>query len=532
MPIPLILGAAAIGAGLLGLGAHADAKEKNERAEDRAYDAQELINSAKRSLEKAQKKTEESLLNLGYSKKEVLETSMKQFLIAYDRIKHIELSDSVGLDEIKNFTIEKQDTLQIKEMSDIYEAKFASGVAGAATGTAIVLATSGSVAALTTAASSLSLAGSCLAIGEASSAAFFAGSALSVAAAPLAAIAAPIALFTGISASSRADENLSKANAMYAEAELAAEKMYTSRTLCYAIVDRSDMFTNLLNQLNDMFTYCAGMLDGMTRAKMGFFSSYVDARKFTKDELKLVAVTRALAGAIKAVIDAPILNSDGQLSDESEEVYDMTSDKMIKFDNTVNEIKNCNFNVKPIEATTATLSVSNASTGSSVRNIFALVSGIAGYFLFQGFAMKSTLLGLMVGLIITLSIMQGNTINKFFRFINKLCSVVLAIDFIMLFVKACPLFMSSISVKNVIIDIVVVFLSFVLAALTASKDMSKISNFRKTMCKLFRCIMFFAVGLVLFAGLSAISFIPHTLIVVVVTIIYGFVAISTSFMDN
>lgn len=130
MPIPAILaGLAATGAAALGIGAQIDAKETNERAQALAEDAQSLYDRSKRSLEQAQGKTEKSLLALGNSKKEVLETSINQFLIAYDRIKNIELIESVGLNEIKNFAIEKQDTLQLREMSNIYQSTFSSGAA-------------------------------------------------------------------------------------------------------------------------------------------------------------------------------------------------------------------------------------------------------------------------------------------------------------------------------------------------------------------------------------------------------------------
>ena len=92
MPLPAILaGLAAIGSAVVGINAHADAKETNEQAQFIANDAQNLYNSAKSSLEQAQCKTEKSLLTLGNSKKKVLETSINQFLISYERIKNIEI---------------------------------------------------------------------------------------------------------------------------------------------------------------------------------------------------------------------------------------------------------------------------------------------------------------------------------------------------------------------------------------------------------------------------------------------------------
>lgn len=57
------------GIALLGVGAHADAKETNERAQMVASNAQALYNNAKMSLEATKSATEQSLLKLGNSKK-------------------------------------------------------------------------------------------------------------------------------------------------------------------------------------------------------------------------------------------------------------------------------------------------------------------------------------------------------------------------------------------------------------------------------------------------------------------------------
>lgn len=339
MPIPILLAGLGVGAALLGAGGHLSAKETNEKAQRISEEAESMYNDAKESLEIAQGRTEEALLKLGYAKKEVLETSIAQFLIAYERIKNIQLSESIGLDEIKNFTLEKQDALQLREMSDIYQATFSSGVAGAATGAVITLAASGSLPVVT---GVLSTAGSALMAGEIGMAAGLAGSALSFGAAmtPLAAIAAPALLFSGISSSIKADENLEKANAMYAEAEVACEQMKTSEVLCEAIVDRSEMFDSLLKELNYMFAKCTVLLDNVTKKKMGFFKNkVVDANTFSEEELKLVAVTRALAGAVKAVIDTPILDENGALSEEAEQKCNEMITCLPEFQRKVEEVE-------------------------------------------------------------------------------------------------------------------------------------------------------------------------------------------------
>ena len=75
-------------------------------------------------MEVAQGKTEKSLLKLGYSKKEVLDTSIAQFLKAYERIKDVKLSESVGLNEMAKLTIDHQDAIELREMSNIYKSTF------------------------------------------------------------------------------------------------------------------------------------------------------------------------------------------------------------------------------------------------------------------------------------------------------------------------------------------------------------------------------------------------------------------------
>jgi len=348
MPIPFLLAGLGIAAGVLGAGGHLSAQETNERAQNMAENAKDLYNSAKASLEKAQNDTEESLLKLGYSKKKTLECSMKQFLDSYDKIKHIEMKESVGLSELTNFTIDQQDEIQLREMTDIYASSVKSGATGAAAGAIVALAASGSLTLVT---SELALAGSLLTLGEVGAAAGIAGSALSFGAAmtPLAAVAAPVVLFTGISASMKADENLEKAQAMYAEAEEAAEKMKVSETLCRAIGERSEMFDDVLCKLDQMFSECSSLLAGVVRKKEGrIFKKKLTSADFSEADLKLIATTRALAGAVKAVIDTPILTNEGMVSDESQEIYNQTAYKLPDFNQAVEEVKSTNYNAKPV----------------------------------------------------------------------------------------------------------------------------------------------------------------------------------------
>ena len=380
MPLPFIIAGLA---GIIGAGGHMAAKETNEKAQRISQSAQELYNEAKRSLEQEQNKTEKSLLKLGYAKKNVLDSSMRQFLKSYDKIKQVQVNQAVNLDELSKFTFDQQGAIEIRQMTDIYADSIKSGATGAAAGAVVALAASGSLSIVT---GSLATAGSALLAGEVTAAAGIAGSALSFGAAmtPLAAVAAPVVLFTGISASMKADENLEKANAMYAEAEAASEKMKVSETLCIGITKKADMFDELLENLNKMFSECSGLLAGVLKKKEGkVFKKKLNSQDFSEEEIKLIAVTRALAGAVKSVIDTPILSQDGNISEESTDIYDHTVEKLPDFHTAVDEVQYIDYQVKPIQAKVPKTTMTHAKSAASgptilsnTRNIIAIILGV------------------------------------------------------------------------------------------------------------------------------------------------------------
>ncbi|MBR2207934.1 MAG: hypothetical protein IJ859_03900 [Synergistaceae bacterium] len=288
MALPLLVGAAALG--LLGAAGHSVAKETNEKAQRIANEAQGIYNKAKSSLESAKNNAMSSARKLDEHKKEVLQNSMARFLKSFDRVKHIQLDDTPGLEEIKKFSIKPADALQLRNMTEI-DGNFGSGTAGIATGVALT-----------------SLAG----LGA------FTLPGLSI-------IAGPVVFFTAFSASTKADENLEKAQTMYAEAEAAVSKMKTSETLCNAIKKRSEMFDTLLQDCNEYFAMATAKLEEVISKRAGFLgamsSKPIPAEKFTKEDKDIMAVAFSLAGTVKAVIYTPILSKNGNLEESSERKY-------------------------------------------------------------------------------------------------------------------------------------------------------------------------------------------------------------------
>lgn len=321
MPLPFLLVGAAAAAGI---GTHINAKKKNEEAQNLINSAERLYNNTKKILDIAKNKTEISLVGLEISKKKVLQSSMKQFLKAYSRVKKVQIKESEGLEELSKFSLTPSDIVQIQNMTNIYESNLKVGTIGAATGVALTALTTTTLA------------------GAAGFASFLS---------PVAAVAAPALLFTGISASIKAEENLEKARVMYSETSIAVEKMKTAETMCNAITKRTEMFDDLLFSLNKIFAECARYMDSVTRSKVGLFKGWnIKPEKINEQEMKLIAITRALAGAVKAIIDTPVLGASGDLDSTSYDKYNEIKGQLQNFTLISNEVKSVNYGVKMLPA--------------------------------------------------------------------------------------------------------------------------------------------------------------------------------------
>lgn len=326
MPLLTLLGgAAALAAGVLGVGGHLDAQDKNEEAEKTRQMAQSYYDAAKDLLDHTREETQEALVNLGTTKQTVLENSMERFIRSFEKTKEIQMELSDGIDELENFRFSSDDAMEIQKLDSAYTSAISTDAVDTAAGAALLLAAGGSLPVL---AEGASLAGTMLSIGEVGTAASIAGSAVGAAFAPLAAVAAPVVLFTGFTASMKADENLEKAQVMMSQAGEAVDKMETSRILCESITEKAKMFNGLINQLNEMFDECSRMMEQMVDRRESERRKYknkkLQSKDFTKDEKRLMAVTGALAKAMKAAIDTPMLKNDGSsgLTEEAESGFE------------------------------------------------------------------------------------------------------------------------------------------------------------------------------------------------------------------
>lgn len=327
MPIPFLIPAALAA---IGIKSHMSAKEKNEKAQKTVDMAKSIYNNEKYQLERVQEETAKILSSYGETKNNIYNGTISHFVKSYEKIKDIRFNKIDDLGEISKFMIDDQGKLELVEMTNIYNSTLASAGVGATSGAMLALAVNGSLPLVT---GTLSLAGTALTFGEFGTALSLAGSSLSLGATltPFSAIAAPVVLFTGFTSNMKANENLEKAIKLYTDAEVAVEQMKNSIVLCESICIKTKMFNELLLELNTFLAACNDTLDRMISKKSINKNGKINLSKLTKKDFELIAVTRSLAGAIKTVLDTPILDDEGKLSQTVESTYEAIGGKLSDF---------------------------------------------------------------------------------------------------------------------------------------------------------------------------------------------------------
>ena len=125
MPLPLLfIGAIAL-AGAFGAGKSIKAGVDMKDAKDTNALASETIEKAKNKIDFCRKNCGKAFNDLGKNKIRILDRSIKPFIAEFEKLNHIELEESAGLNELQNLIL---DTASFEELKELQAA--ASSIAG------------------------------------------------------------------------------------------------------------------------------------------------------------------------------------------------------------------------------------------------------------------------------------------------------------------------------------------------------------------------------------------------------------------
>lgn len=330
MPIPFLFIAAGVGTGLLGVGKGIKAGIDQKEASDTNQASEYTVEHAKERVDECRKNCGKAIDDLGKRKVSVLDGSIKTFITEFEKLSHVELSESSGLNELQKIVLDKKSFSDLKDLQGIASSLAGGLASGVMAGALTAFGAYGAAGTLATASTGTAIASLSGAAATNATLAFFGGGSLAAGGLGMAGgaavlgglVAGPALAVLGFVAGAKASKNLEEANANWAKAKEFEEEMKTAADLCNGIRKRSAMFNRFLIRLQTVFDPLVYEMTTIIKNKG------TDFRQFSEEEKKVVASAMSLAGAIKAVLDTSILDEDGKLTEESGIIIEKTQEKV------------------------------------------------------------------------------------------------------------------------------------------------------------------------------------------------------------
>jgi len=327
MAIPFLIGVVAAG----GVVKTVDALDDMSRAKNINKEAQEIAENATDRRERTRKSTNNSLENLGKTKISIMKDNMKSFVENFSRLKNVNFKNSVMLDELRGFNPQSRDFIDMKNASFKASELATGGLGSIAAGTLTAAGAYGAVGAFATASTGAAISGLAGAAATNATLAWLGGGAIAAGGGGLAAgtmvlgglVAAPALVVAGLFLGSKAETALNDARANRDKARKYEQEVRNLCTAMDAIKEKTNQIDNLLKELDGKF-YSA--LTNMVSA-VRYFGN--DFSQFSSTAQNDVMTAAQLAQTIKKVIDTPLINQDGGVSYEAQNLLTSREVKLL-----------------------------------------------------------------------------------------------------------------------------------------------------------------------------------------------------------
>ena len=322
MPIPILVAAGIAAVGGLGVAGTLAAKDTMDEAKALGERGERLIAAAKERAAAAQSATQGKVEELGNTKIRILSNNMNTFLRLFRTMKDVKFNDSVGMDELRDFTPQSNQVRMLTNAS-VTAADLTRGYGGGiASGGVVALGAYGAVGMLGTASTGTAIGTLSGAAATNATLAWLGGGSLAAGGLGVAGgaavlggiVAAPALLAGAFYLNCKADEAMSKAKTFYAQAETYQAQCNYSCKLLSAISERAGQITYVLNRMDGTFGQGVRHMHGII-ARSG-----TDWNALTRAQQEHVAAVAMMAKTMKVIMDTPLCREDGSLNPESARV--------------------------------------------------------------------------------------------------------------------------------------------------------------------------------------------------------------------
>jgi len=294
-------------------------------------EAQRLADSATERRENKRKYTENRLENLGRKKLEIMTGSIKDFIDTMEQIRNLPpLPNSIGLDELRDFSTNSREFLDMKKAS-FNASELASGGLGAVGGGALTaIAAYGGVMTFGAASTGTAIAGLTGAAATNATLAWLGGGSIAAGGAGIAGgtavlgglVAAPALVITGLFLGAKADKALSDAKANREKANLYNQQITNMCTAMDAIGDRADQIRKHLVALDNKLIAATDEVKNIIRY------AGTNGDNYSPTDRDKLAIAVSSAGLVKKMIDVSMMTEKGALTDESLKMLNYTKAKL------------------------------------------------------------------------------------------------------------------------------------------------------------------------------------------------------------
>ena len=314
MPLPLILGGIGIAAALYGMKKGVDAYSDNKEAGGLRDDASDLLQNTERRLKSERARCTGQLEELGRLKFEVWHEDLGRFCRLFGILRNVELVGAPGMDEIR---WSDEELAEMSRLSGLASEVVVGGLTAAGTGALIGMASYGGATMFATASTGTAISALSGVAATNATLAWFGGGAITagglgmgVGAAVLGGIgAAPVLAIGGVLLAAKARENLANAKLDYALAEKQAGEMDNATSVVRGIRQVANQYMEAIASTVERF---APVLDRLART-VG--SHGTDFATYPDDAKREVYLAVQFAQSLKALLETPILNTDGSLAE-------------------------------------------------------------------------------------------------------------------------------------------------------------------------------------------------------------------------
>lgn len=310
----MFLFAAAVGACLFGLGKSISAAVDNDDAKKMNEEANDIVDAARRAVERARLKGQKECELLGLEKVAAWKGPLARFLKVINRLQHVEMDEFSLLGEGRKLS---KDTIQNMMIAyEKVERVFGIGAGSLAAGAGAALASYAAVGALAHAGTGAAIAGLSGVAASNATLAWLGGGTLAAGGLGVAGgamvlggmVAAPMLLILGFRSSAKAKENLAHARSNLAEAEKAKAQSEVLIVAASGISERVSLFWLAIEELSLRLNATIDLLDADIE-NLGR-----DYRLFTAEAKRHVGKAVSLSQALWNLCEVPIIDENGKLT--------------------------------------------------------------------------------------------------------------------------------------------------------------------------------------------------------------------------